>query len=192
MRSGFLDLILMPVQFNSIGPPGSRSRLVLKRDVIECFHSRGQYICKFIRTTERVCIRKEFNSQRVGLGHQHGRRCIVLGHQYGCRDVTGKHSIACSRPSDCKDGALIYKQEKKKRTPSLPPYFFSRSSISRRTRISERQKQILGLSEAQTDQYCRFMSVLFAMNRQKFDELDQRYSNIHACNLVTDSLEQAT
>ena len=36
MRSGFLDLILMPVQFNSIGPPGSRSRLVLKRDVIAC------------------------------------------------------------------------------------------------------------------------------------------------------------
>ena len=34
-----------------------------------------------------VCIRKEFNSQRIGLGHQHGRRFIVLGHQYGRRDV---------------------------------------------------------------------------------------------------------
>ena len=192
MRSGFLDLILMPVQFNSIGPPGSRSRLVLKRDVIECFHSLGQYICKFISTTESVCIRKEFNSLRIGLGHQHGRRCIVLGHQYGCRDVTWKHSIACSRPSDCKDGALIYKQEKNSGLPLCLLIFFSRSSVSRRTRISERQKQILGLSEAETDQYCRFMSVLFAMNRQKFDELDQRYSNMHACNLVTDSLEQAT
>ena len=43
--------------------------------------------CKFIGTKENVCIRKEFNSQRIGLGHQHGRRFIVLGHQYGRRDV---------------------------------------------------------------------------------------------------------
>ena len=35
MWSGFLDLILIPVQFNSIRPPGSRSGLVLKRDVID-------------------------------------------------------------------------------------------------------------------------------------------------------------
>ena len=55
---------------------------------IECFHSRGQHLCKFIGTKESVCIRKEFNSQRIGLGHQHGRRFIVLGHQYGRRDVT--------------------------------------------------------------------------------------------------------
>jgi len=33
--------------------------------LIECFHSRGQYICKFIGTKESVCIRKEFNSQRI-------------------------------------------------------------------------------------------------------------------------------
>ena len=46
---------------------------------IECFHSRGQYLCKFIGTKEGVCIRKEFNSQRIGLGHQHGRHFIVLG-----------------------------------------------------------------------------------------------------------------
>ena len=32
-------------------------------------------------------MRKELNSQRIGLGHQHGRRFIVLGHQYGHRDV---------------------------------------------------------------------------------------------------------
>jgi len=60
---------------------------------IECFHSRGQHICKFIGTKESVCIRKEFNSQRIGLGHQHGRHFIVLGHQYGRRDVMWKHSI---------------------------------------------------------------------------------------------------
>ena len=54
---------------------------------IECFHSRGQHLRKFIRTKESVCIRKEFNSHRTGLGHQHGRRFIVLGHQYGRRDV---------------------------------------------------------------------------------------------------------
>ena len=124
----------MPVQFNSIRPPGSRSRLVLKRDV-----------------------------------------------------------IACSRPSDFEGGANRYKEEKK-RTPCLPPYFFRLSHFARHSTIwtPERQKQILGLSEAETDQYCRFMSVMFAMNRQKFDERDQRYSNMHARNLVTNDLEQAT
>ena len=54
---------------------------------IERFHSRGQHLCKFIRTKESVYIRKEFNSHRTCLGHQHGRRFIVLEHQYGRRDV---------------------------------------------------------------------------------------------------------
>ena len=62
-------------------------KYVTGSSVIECFHSRGQHLCKFIGTKESVCIRKEFNSQRIGLGHQHGRRFIVLGHQYGRRDV---------------------------------------------------------------------------------------------------------
>ena len=61
--------------------------------LIECFHSRGQHLCKFIETKESVCIRKEFNSQRISWGHQHGRRFFVLGHQYGRRDVMWKHSI---------------------------------------------------------------------------------------------------
>ena len=60
---------------------------------IECFHSHGQHLCKFIGTKESVCVRKEFNSQRSGLGQQHGRRFIVLGHQYDRRDVMWKHSI---------------------------------------------------------------------------------------------------
>ena len=78
----------------------SKWRRVLKKKVsvqvaflltpIECFHSRGQHRCKFIGTKENVCIRKEFNSHRTGLGHQHGRRFIVLGHQYGHRDVMWK------------------------------------------------------------------------------------------------------
>ena len=34
-------------------------------------------------TKESVYIRKEINSHRTGLGHQHGRRFIVLEHQYG-------------------------------------------------------------------------------------------------------------
>ena len=61
--------------------------------LIECFHSRGQHLCKFIGTKESVCIRKEFNSHRTGLGHQHGHRFIVLGHQYGRHDIMRKHSI---------------------------------------------------------------------------------------------------
>ena len=44
---------------------------------IECFHSRRQHLCKFIGTKESVCIRKEFNSQRISLGHQHGRRHVI-------------------------------------------------------------------------------------------------------------------
>ena len=54
---------------------------------IEHFHSRGHHLCKLIGTKESICIRKEFNSHRIGLGHQHGRRFIVLRHQYGRRDV---------------------------------------------------------------------------------------------------------
>ena len=61
--------------------------------VYSVFHSRGQHLCKFIGTKESVCIRKEFNSRRISLGNQHGRRFIVLGHQYGRRDVMWKHSI---------------------------------------------------------------------------------------------------
>ena len=38
-------------------------------------------------TNESVCVRKEFNYQRISLGYQHGRRFIVLEHQYGGRDV---------------------------------------------------------------------------------------------------------
>ena len=49
---------------------------------IECFHSRGQHLCKFIAAKESVCVRREYNSHRTGLGHQHGRR-----------DVMWKHSI---------------------------------------------------------------------------------------------------
>jgi len=42
---------------------------------------------------ENVCIRKEFNCHRTGLGHKHGRHSTVLGHQYGRRDVMWKQSI---------------------------------------------------------------------------------------------------
>ena len=38
-------------------------------------------------------MRKEFNSQRIFLVHQHGRRFIVLEQQYGRRDVMWKRSI---------------------------------------------------------------------------------------------------
>ena len=44
----------------------------------------------FFGTKESVYIRKEINSHRIGLGHQHGRRFIVWEHQYGRRDVMWK------------------------------------------------------------------------------------------------------
>ena len=54
---------------------------------IDRFPSRGQQLCKFIGTKESFYIRKEFNSHRIGLVHQNGRRFIVLVHQYGRRDI---------------------------------------------------------------------------------------------------------
>ena len=57
------------------------------RTCVECFHSRGQHLCIFIGTKEIVCVGKDFNSNGIGLGHQHGRRFIFLGYQYGRRDV---------------------------------------------------------------------------------------------------------
>ena len=38
-------------------------------------------------------MRKELNSQRIFLVHQHGRRFIVLEHQYGRRDVMWKRFV---------------------------------------------------------------------------------------------------
>ena len=51
-------------------------------NVIGCFQSRGQHPGKFIGTKEGVCIWKEFNSQRIGLGHQYGRRDVMWKHSY--------------------------------------------------------------------------------------------------------------
>ena len=42
------------------------------------FRSRDQLLCKFIGTKESVYIRKEFNSHKTGLEHQHGRLFIVF------------------------------------------------------------------------------------------------------------------
>ena len=60
-------------------------------------HSRGQHPCWFIWTKESIYMRKEFNSQRIFLVHQHGLRFIVFKHQYGCRDAMWKSSIHLRR-----------------------------------------------------------------------------------------------
>ena len=49
-------------------------------------------LCKFIGTKESFYMRKEFNSNRISLEHQYGRRFIALEHQYGRRDVMWKRS----------------------------------------------------------------------------------------------------
>ena len=41
-----------------------------------------------------VNIRKQFNSHKIGLEYQHGRRFIVLEQQYGRRDVMWKPAIS--------------------------------------------------------------------------------------------------
>ena len=48
-------------QTANIGKNGQR-----EFQIILCFHSRGQHLCKFIGTKESVYIRKEFNSHRTG------------------------------------------------------------------------------------------------------------------------------
>ena len=60
---------------------------------IERFHSRDYRPYWFTETKESICIKIEFNSQRFGLGPQHGRHFFVLGHQHGRRDVMSKHSV---------------------------------------------------------------------------------------------------
>ena len=54
------------------------------------------YLGKFMGKKDIVYVRKEFNSHRICLEHQHGRRFIVLEHYYGRRDVTRKRSIELS------------------------------------------------------------------------------------------------
>ena len=44
---------------------------------IERFHSRGQHLCKFMWTKEIVCVSKQFNSHKICLKHQHGRRDVM-------------------------------------------------------------------------------------------------------------------
>ena len=41
------------------------------------FHSRDQHLCKFTGTKESVYIRKESNSYRIYLEHQHGRHDVI-------------------------------------------------------------------------------------------------------------------
>ena len=71
-----------------------RKRLqVIRKRPIESLHSLSQHTCKFIQTKESVYIRKDFNSRRIGLVHQHSRRLIVLEQQYGCHSVMWEPSI---------------------------------------------------------------------------------------------------
>ena len=57
------------------------------KHIIERFHSRDYLPYWFTETKERICIKIEFNSQRLSLGHQHGCHFFVLGHQHGRCDV---------------------------------------------------------------------------------------------------------
>ena len=56
-----------------------RNAPIYLRISIECFHSRGQRLRKLIGTKEGVCIRKEFNSHRIGSGHHIWPRFYCFG-----------------------------------------------------------------------------------------------------------------
>ena len=45
-----------------------------------------------LEKNESIHIRREFNSHRIFLRNQNGRRFITLEHQHGCRDVMWKRS----------------------------------------------------------------------------------------------------
>ena len=83
------------------GPPPSC------KQALNRFHSRGQHLCKFIGTKEIVYIRKEFNSHRIDLEHQYGRRFIVLEHPYGRRDVMWLYVIG-ALPAQLSVGRFWY------------------------------------------------------------------------------------
>ena len=68
------------------------------KTIMEGFRLLGLYLYKFIGTNEAVYITKEFNSNRIGLEHQHGRRFIVFEHQYGRPDVMWKRPIFMLSP----------------------------------------------------------------------------------------------
>ena len=65
----------------------------IEKASVERLQSRGQHLCNFIGTKENVFMKKEFNSHRIGLGHQHGRCFIVLEHQSGHHDIMQKCSL---------------------------------------------------------------------------------------------------
>ena len=71
--------------------PGMCSKL--NQVSMERFLSRDHQISKFITTEQRFYVRKRFNSNNTGLGHQHGRRFTVWEHQYGRRDVMWKRFV---------------------------------------------------------------------------------------------------
>ena len=84
LSAGYIHMYLLRILIGpSVFPALTSVYMYLLRILIECFHSRGQHICKFIGTKESVCIRKEFNSRRDGLGHQHGRRDVMWKHSIG-------------------------------------------------------------------------------------------------------------
>ena len=50
----------------------------MRTKAVQRFHSIGQHTCKFMRTKISVYIGKYFNSHRIGLVHQHGRRVSLF------------------------------------------------------------------------------------------------------------------
>ena len=68
---------------------------------------------------ERLCIKKEFNSLRVGLEHQYGRRFIDLEHQYQWRIQTFREGGRGGHPDPEIRGAPVSKKT-----------FFGPSSLS--------------------------------------------------------------
>ena len=46
-------------------------------DIIKRFHSRDQRPYWFTEIKENVCVKIEFDSRRIGLVHQYGRRDVI-------------------------------------------------------------------------------------------------------------------
>lgn len=62
---------------------------------MERFHSRDQWPFWSNETKESISINIEFNSERVSLFHQYGRRFFVLAYQHGRWDMWKRTIAAC-------------------------------------------------------------------------------------------------
>ena len=80
-------LHIFPLEIRRQTPQMQLQETKLTLNLNRVFTQVACIYANLLEQKKNTCIRNEFNSHRISLGHQHGHRFIVLGHQYGRRDV---------------------------------------------------------------------------------------------------------